>query len=47
MQNVIQDVVKELSLTCESEPLCKRGSHRAIPQRDEIIIIIKELRKIR
>ena len=46
MQNVIQDVVKELSLTCESEPLFKRGSHRAIPQRDEIIYIIKELRKI-
>lgn len=46
MQNVIQDVVKELSLTCESEPLFKRGSRRAIPQRDEIIYIIKELRKI-
>ena len=46
MQNVIQDVVRELSLTCESEPLFKRGSHRAIPQRDEIIYIIKELRKI-
>ena len=46
MQNVILDVVKELSLTCEQEPLFKRGSHRAIPQRDEIIIIIKELRKI-
>ena len=46
MQNVIQDVVRELSATCETEPLFKRGSHRAIPQRDEIIYIIKELRKV-
>lgn len=46
MQSVIRDIVKELSQTCESEPLFKRGAHRAIPQRDQIIYIIKELRKI-
>lgn len=46
MQHVIQDVVKELSQTCESEPLFKRGAHRQIPQRNVIIDIIKELRKI-
>jgi len=46
MQHVIQDVVKELSLNCENEPLFKRGSHREIPQRDSIIYVIKELRKI-
>lgn len=46
MQNVINDVVYELSKNCAAEPLFARGSKRQIPQRDQIICLIKQLQKL-
>lgn len=46
MQHVISDVVREISNTCEQEAIFKRGSKRQIPQKDQIIYIIDELRKV-
>lgn len=46
MQNVIHDVVREISQTCEREPIFNRGTKRQIPQRDQIILLIEELRKV-
>lgn len=46
MQEIIADVVRELSETCAREPIFSRGPKREIPQRDRIIHIIQELRKL-
>ncbi len=46
MQNVISDVVRELSATCEREVIFNRSGKRQIPQRDQIIYLIRELRKV-
>ena len=46
MQNVISDVVRELSATCEREAIFNRSGKRQIPQRDQIIYLIRELRKV-
>lgn len=46
MQQVISDVVREISATCEQESIFARGPRRQIPQRDQIIYIIDELRKV-
>ena len=46
MQNVISDVVRELSATCERESIFNRSGKRQIPQRDQIIYLIRELRKV-
>ena len=46
MQNVISDVVRELSATCEKEAIFARKGMRQIPQRDQIIYLIRELRKV-
>ena len=45
MQQIISDVVREISATCEQESIFARGPRRQIPQRDQIIYIIDELRK--
>ncbi|MBQ8507516.1 MAG: serine acetyltransferase [Clostridia bacterium] len=46
MQNIISNVVKEISATCEQEPIFARKDRRQIPQRDQIIQLIRELRKL-
>jgi len=46
MQNVISDVVKAISQNCESEAIFARGHKRQIPQRDQIIEFIEDLRKV-
>lgn len=46
MQRVISSVVQEISTTCEQEAIFNRGPKRQIPQKDKIIYIIDELRKV-
>ena len=46
VQNIIAEAVRALSETCAREPIFSRGPKREIPQRDQIIHIIMELRKL-
>ncbi len=46
MQNVIQDIVRELSAVCDREAVFARTDKRQIPQKDQIIYFIRELRKV-
>lgn len=46
MHEIIQNVVNEISAACVREPLLNRDVSHRVPQRDKIIAIIKELRKV-
>ena len=46
MHEIIQNVVNEISAACAREPLLNRDVSHRVPQRDKIITIIKELRKV-
>ena len=46
MQELISKVVQEISDTCCREEIFLRGPKRQMPQRDQIILLIKELRKV-
>lgn len=46
MQELISKVVKEISDTCCREEIFLRGPKRQMPQRDQIILLIEELRKV-
>lgn len=46
MQSVIQDIVRELSAVCDQEAVFARTDKRQIPQKDQIIYFIRELRKV-
>ena len=46
MQELISKVVQEISDTCCREEIFLRGPKRQMPQRDQIILLIEELRKV-
>lgn len=46
MQSMISEVVRALAETRDREPIFSHGPKREIPQRDRIIYIIQELRKV-
>ena len=46
MHDVIRETVKELSAICEQEPIFARGEKRRIPEKDQIIYFIREMRKV-
>ena len=46
MQELISKVVQEISRTCAQEEIFARGPKRQMPQRDQIILLIEELRKV-
>ena len=46
MQQKISEVVREISRTCAQEEIFARGPKRQMPQRDQIILLIEELRKV-
>ena len=46
MQELISRVVQEISDTCCREEIFLRGPKRQMPQRDQIILLIEELRKV-
>ena len=46
MQNIIESVVSRISAGCAENGLFNRDRERKIPQRDRIIWIVKELRKV-
>lgn len=46
MQQLISEVVREIAQTCAREDIFARGSKRQMPQRDQIIHLIEELRKV-
>ena len=46
MQNVIREVVNELSKNCETAEMFSRAGKRRIPEKDKIIFFIRELRKV-
>lgn len=46
MQEIIRSVVEEIAKNCEEAQIFSRGSKRTMPQKDRIIFIIKELRKV-
>ena len=41
MQELISKVVREISDTCCREEIFQRGPKRQMPQRDQIILLIK------
>ena len=46
MQQKISEVVREIYRTCAQEEIFARGPKRQMPQRDQIILLIEELRKV-
>lgn len=46
MQELISGVVREIAQTCACEDIFARKSKRQMPQRDQIIRLIEELRKV-
>lgn len=46
MKDVICDVVRELSATCQQESIFSLQGKRRIPEKDKIIFFIRELRKV-